>query len=159
MSRIANREGSATNSKVKCTVLPRMRRRTHSIPSVVCQVTFVLSPLALQAAMNAYTPGHHPEGPFGAGGAATLAGFFEVFTAMLRFVMSSHLLRVIVIAVLALAALIGVIVLVALGQAEGTGFGVITGILGTLMPALVDALAVERRRRTPGEKAVVDDAQ
>jgi hypothetical protein len=71
--------------------------------------------------------------------------------------MTSHFLRVIVIGVLALAALVGVIVLVAIGQAEGTGFGVVTGVLGTLVPALVDALAVERRRRTPGTKAISDD--
>lgn len=63
----------------------------------------------------------------------------------------------IVIGILTLAALIGVIVLVALGQAEGTGFGVISGVLGTLAPALIDALAVERRRRTPGVKALQDD--
>lgn len=61
------------------------------------------------------------------------------------------------IAVIALAALIGVIVLVAIGQADGTGFGVVTGVLGTLLPALVDALAVEKRRRTPGSKAISDD--
>lgn len=71
--------------------------------------------------------------------------------------MSSHLLRVLVIAVLALAALIGVIVLIALGRAEGTAFGAITGVLGTLVPALLDAAAVERRRRTPGAKAISDD--
>lgn len=71
--------------------------------------------------------------------------------------MSSHLLRVIVIGVLALAALVGVIVLVALGQAEGTGFGVVTGVLGTLVPALIDASMVEKRRRTPGSKAISDD--
>ena len=71
--------------------------------------------------------------------------------------MSSHLLRVLIIAVFALAALIGVIVLVALGQAEGTGFGVVSGVLGTLVPALVDALAVESRRRTPGKRAIEGD--
>lgn len=58
---------------------------------------------------------------------------------------------------LALAALIGIIVLIALGQADGTGFGVVSGVLGTLVPALVDALAVERRRRTPGARAVEGD--
>lgn len=71
--------------------------------------------------------------------------------------MSSHLVRVIIIAVLALAALVGVIVLVALGQDEGTGFGFVSGALTALVPALVDSLAVERRRRTPGQKAVEDD--
>lgn len=71
--------------------------------------------------------------------------------------MPSHLLRVLIIAVLTLAALIGIIVLVALGQAEGTGFGVVAGVLGTLLPALVDSLAVESRRRTPGKRAVEGD--
>jgi hypothetical protein len=71
--------------------------------------------------------------------------------------MSSHFLRVIVIGVMTLAALIGVIVLVGIGQTDGTGFGVVTGALGTLVPALLDSLAVERRRRKPGAKAVGDD--
>lgn len=67
------------------------------------------------------------------------------------------MLRVIVISILTLAALIGVIVLIAVGQSDGMGFGVVTGVLGTLVPALIDALAVERRRRTPGTKALKDD--
>jgi hypothetical protein len=71
--------------------------------------------------------------------------------------MPSHQLRVIIIAVLALAALVGAIVLVALGQDAGVGFGFISGVFTTLVPALVDSLAVERRRRTPGRKAVDDD--
>jgi hypothetical protein len=71
--------------------------------------------------------------------------------------MPSHHLRVLVIAALALVALVGVIVLVALGEDDGTGFGFVSGVLATLVPALVDALAVEQRRRTPGRKAVEDD--
>ena len=50
-----------------------------------------------------------------------------------------------VIATLALASLIGVIVLVALGRADGTGFGVVAGVLGTMVPALIDAAAVAKR--------------
>lgn len=76
---------------------------------------------------------------------------------MILLLMSSHLLRVVCIAVLALAALIGVIVLVAQGQADGTGFGVVAGVLATTVPALLDSLAVEKRRRTPGQKAVDGD--
>jgi hypothetical protein len=73
--------------------------------------------------------------------------------------MPSHLLRVVLIAVLALAALVGVIVLVALGEDDGTGFGFVSGVLTTLVPALVDSLAVERRRRTPGQRAIDGDRE
>jgi hypothetical protein len=71
--------------------------------------------------------------------------------------MQKHQIRLLVIAAVALAALIGVIVLAALGQSEGTGFGIVTGILSTSVPALFDAAAVEKRRRTPGEQAIADD--
>lgn len=71
--------------------------------------------------------------------------------------MSSHRLRTILIFALTLAALIGVIVLVALGIHEGTGFGIVTGVLGTAVPALFDALGVERRRRDPAKTALADD--
>lgn len=71
--------------------------------------------------------------------------------------MPSHRLRVILVFALTLSALIGVIVLVALGIHEGTGFGIVTGVLGTAVPALFDALGVERRRRTPGVPAIKDD--
>ncbi|MGL4257982.1 MAG: hypothetical protein ACRCSL_16735 [Microbacterium sp.] len=73
--------------------------------------------------------------------------------------MPSHHLRVLVIAVLALAALVGVIVLVALGEDDGVGFGFVSGVLTTLVPALADSLAVERRRRTPGQRAIEDDRE
>jgi hypothetical protein len=73
--------------------------------------------------------------------------------------MSSHRLRVILIFALTLSALIGVIVLVALGIHEGTGFGIVTGVLGTAVPALFDALGVERRRRDPARPAVSDDVR
>lgn len=71
--------------------------------------------------------------------------------------MNSHQLRVIVILVAWLAATIGLIVLVAQGVSDGTGFGIIAGIVSTLTPALVDSMAVERRRRTPGQHAIEDD--
>lgn len=73
--------------------------------------------------------------------------------------MASHKVRLAVIAVLTLAALVGVIVLVAMGQTEGTGFGVVTGVLGTLVPALLDASRVEVRRRDPGAAAISDDVR
>lgn len=71
--------------------------------------------------------------------------------------MKTHHLRVIAILLAWLAAVIGLVVLLVQGVTEGTGFGVITGVVGTLTPALVDSLAVERRRRTPGQHAVEDD--
>lgn len=73
--------------------------------------------------------------------------------------MASHKIRLTVIAVLTLAALVGVIVLVAQGQAEGTGFGVVAGVLGTLVPALLDASRVEARRRDPNTPAIADDVR
>ena len=71
--------------------------------------------------------------------------------------MASHKVRLIVIAVLTLAALVGVIVLVGMGQTDGTGFGVVAGVLGTLLPALLDASRVEARRRNPATPAIADD--
>lgn len=71
--------------------------------------------------------------------------------------MDSHRLRVIAILVAWAIVTIGLIVLVALGQTEGTGFGVVAGIEAALTPALVDALAVERRRRNPTTRAIKDD--
>jgi hypothetical protein len=71
--------------------------------------------------------------------------------------MKQHQLRLLIIAVVTLAALVGVIVLAALDQGAGTGFGICAGILTGGVPALFDAAAVERRRRTPGERAVADD--
>jgi hypothetical protein len=73
--------------------------------------------------------------------------------------MTSHKIRLTVITILAAIALIGVIVLIALGQTEGTGFGIVTGILGTLMPALLDASVVETRRRDPSVSAISDDVR
>lgn len=73
--------------------------------------------------------------------------------------MSSHKIRLATIAVLAAICLVGVIVLVALGQAEGTGFGILTGMLSTLVPALLDASAVEVRRRDPSRPALPDDVR
>jgi hypothetical protein len=73
--------------------------------------------------------------------------------------MAKHQVRFGVIAVLTLAALIGVIVLVALGEAEGTGFGAVSGALGTLLLAMIDASNVETRRRNPKIPAIADDVR
>lgn len=54
---------------------------------------------------------------------------------------------------------ISLVTLIVRGITEGTGFGVIVGLVGTLTPALVDAVRVESRRRTPGKRAIADDVQ
>jgi hypothetical protein len=61
--------------------------------------------------------------------------------------MVTHKLRVLIIGIGAALALIAVVVLVALGQDEGTGFGVVTGVLGTLIPALVDSLGEQKKQK------------
>jgi len=60
--------------------------------------------------------------------------------------MIPHKTRLFLIAALFALALIAVVVLVALGQDEGTGFGAILGMLGTLAPALLDSKAEQSRR-------------
>lgn len=71
--------------------------------------------------------------------------------------MSSHRMRLLFIGILTLVALIGIITLSALGQTEGTAFGIVVGILSTSSAALVDASAVEARRRDPKVPAISDD--
>lgn len=73
--------------------------------------------------------------------------------------MSSHRLRLLVIGILTLVALIGVIVLSALGQTEGTAFGIVVGVLTTGIAAFTDASAVEARRRNPNVEAITDDVR
>lgn len=71
--------------------------------------------------------------------------------------MTSHQFRVIVILLAWAIAFISLIILIVNQVTDGTGFGAVIGILGTLTPALIDSLAVEKRRRTPGQHAVEDD--
>lgn len=52
---------------------------------------------------------------------------------------------------------IGEIILMATGNFETVESAALSGSLAVLLPALVDASAVEKRRRTKGEKAVPDD--
>lgn len=73
--------------------------------------------------------------------------------------MHSHKTRVIAILVAWSIMAIGMIVLIVVGQTEGTGFGIVTGALGTLTPALLDAASVERRRRNPETPAITDDVK
>lgn len=69
----------------------------------------------------------------------------------------NHQTRFIGIAVLTGILFIGEIILMATGNFESVASAAIGGSLGILLPALVDASAVEKRRRTKGEKAVPDD--
>lgn len=71
--------------------------------------------------------------------------------------MKQHYVRLIVIAVAFVASLVCLTVLIANGITEGTGFGALLGATTLLGTAFTDAAAVERRRRTPGRKAVEDD--
>jgi hypothetical protein len=61
------------------------------------------------------------------------------------------------IGILTIVALIGVIIFAALGQTEGTAFGIVVGILTTGVAGLADASAVEARRRDPSVAAIADD--
>jgi len=69
----------------------------------------------------------------------------------------NHQTRFLGIAVLTGILFIGEIILMATGNFESVASAALGGSLGILLPALVDASAVERRRRTKGEKAVPDD--
>lgn len=71
--------------------------------------------------------------------------------------MKEHRIRLIAIAACTLAVLVGEIVLIALGKFDSAPSAVLTGSLTILLPALVDANAVERRRVDPAQKAIEDD--
>lgn len=71
--------------------------------------------------------------------------------------MINHQTRFLGIAVLTGILFIGEIILMATGNFESVASAALGGSLGILLPALVDASAVEKRRRTKGEKAVPDD--
>ncbi len=73
--------------------------------------------------------------------------------------MKQHQVRVLALGLLVLSTLIGIIVLSALGQSSGTGFGVLTGAFGIALPGFMDAIAVETRRRKPGVAAIADDVE
>lgn len=70
--------------------------------------------------------------------------------------MLQHKHRVLLICALAAVSLVATVVAAAFGASAE-----VLGALGTadtlLVPAAIDAIAVERRRRTPGVKAVSDD--
>lgn len=71
--------------------------------------------------------------------------------------MSKHQTRLFFIFICTLTLLIGQIVLMVKGMFGTTESAVLGGSLLVLLPALADAGVVERRRRTPGEKAIEDD--
>lgn len=72
--------------------------------------------------------------------------------------MNSHRLRFFTVLGLTLACLIA-LVFCAIFQAADLVTGAFSGALMLLVPAVIDASAVEKRRRVPGKKAVQDDVQ
>lgn len=70
--------------------------------------------------------------------------------------MISHKQRVAVLAGLVALALSALGVLLYLGH-DATEVAAVSGALAVLLPALLDALGVERRRRDPSLPAIVDD--
>lgn len=68
-----------------------------------------------------------------------------------------HRTRLIVLGALAAICLTGEIVLMVLGRFSEVESGVLGGMLGLLVPAIVDAAVVEKRRRDPLMPAIADD--
>jgi hypothetical protein len=68
-----------------------------------------------------------------------------------------HALRLQVIGTLFGLSLVCLTFLLSRGVTEGTGLGAIASAVTLLGGAFMDALAVEKRRRTPGQKAISDD--
>ena len=60
--------------------------------------------------------------------------------------MVTHKLRLILIFVLFLVAVIALVALVIVGKDDGTGFGFLSGVASTLLPALLDAGAEQQKR-------------
>lgn len=71
--------------------------------------------------------------------------------------MNSHRLRLIVLLVVTSLFAIAAFVLFVLGLWSDAATGVFGTALGILVPAVIDATRVERRRLTPGQKAIADD--
>lgn len=71
--------------------------------------------------------------------------------------MVTHQTRLFVIGALSLACIAGEVYLMAQGRFGETESQVLGGLLAILIPAAVDAGAVERRRRDPTQPALLDD--
>lgn len=71
--------------------------------------------------------------------------------------MNSHQLRFLLIAVITAIVLIGQIIVIVADKFDTVSGAILSGALAVLLPALVDASAVERRRRNPNKAAVEDD--
>jgi hypothetical protein len=68
-----------------------------------------------------------------------------------------HTTRLTILGILAAICLIGEIVLMALGRFSEVESGVLGGMLGLLIPVLIDAAVVEKRRKDPLIPAIPDD--
>lgn len=73
--------------------------------------------------------------------------------------MASHRQRLIAILVAWVVVMIGIVVLGALELTESPAFTILSTAEGFLTLALIDAAAVERRRRDPSKPAIVDDVR
>jgi uncharacterized membrane protein YjjP (DUF1212 family) len=71
--------------------------------------------------------------------------------------MNSHALRLKLLVGLTVAFAAAALTLFVLGMWSDAASGVFGAALGLLVPAVIDATQVERRRRKPGVKAVSDD--
>lgn len=71
--------------------------------------------------------------------------------------MNSHLLRLKLLVATTIAFAVAALALFVLGLWSDAATGVFGTALGLLVPAVIDATQVERRRRAPGAKAVADD--
>ena len=78
---------------------------------------------------------------------------------MVPLLIMNHQTRFLGIAVLTGILFIGEIILMATGNFETVESAALSGSLAILLPALVDAGDVERRRRTKGERAIPDDEE
>ncbi len=71
--------------------------------------------------------------------------------------MRSHQLRLQLLVALTIAFAIGALSLFLAGAWSDAASGVFGTALGILVPACIDALKVDRRRRDPAARAVVDE--
>lgn len=70
--------------------------------------------------------------------------------------MQKHHHRLLLILVATVAVIVALIASVKL-EATSEIVTALCGALGVLVPALLDAAGVEKRRRTPGQRAIADD--
>lgn len=70
--------------------------------------------------------------------------------------MKNHFQRLLIVGALAAICLIALVVAATLSASDVVVTSLATA-LALLVPAVIDSVSVEKRRRTPGQKAVEDD--